>query len=136
MLKKEQPISFDWNKPSNAADSSYTNKSNTATPSTHSPVTSKYESGDILTSDEHDTESPGVSGSLYATCIQLRRSPPVVNVLKILTLTDTSGVKVKMLSVSAGSGRVNSCFDSMTPLVYSTQNGSKVVGEALGDADG
>ena len=129
-------MSSDCDSPAKSDESSYANNSNTATPSTHSPVTSKYESGDILTFDEHDTESPGVSGSLYATCIQLRRSPPVVNVLKILTLTDTSGVKVKMLSVSAGSGRVNSCLDSMTPLVYSTQNGSKVVGEALGDADG
>ena len=129
-------MSSDCDSPAKSDESSYTNTSNTATPSTHSPVTSKYESGDMAVFDEHDTESPGVLGSLNATWIQLRRSPPVVNLLTILAVTDTSGVKVKMLSVSFGSGSVNSCFDNMTPLVYSTQNGSKVVGEALGDEDG
>ena len=41
-----------------------------------------------------------------------------------------------MTSAPLGSRRVNSSLVSMTPLVYSTQNGSNVVGDALGDAEG
>ena len=132
-------MSCDCDNPENSDESSYTNSSNTATPSTHSPVTSKYESGDISSCDEHDGESPEspvTVGSLNATCIQSTGLAPLVNVLRILTVTDSFGSNVNTINTSLGSGSVGSSFDNITPWVYLTQNGSNVVGAALGDADG
>ena len=54
----------------------------------------------------------------------------------ILTVTLTSGTNVTMINTPLGSRRVNSSLLNITPLVYSTQNGSNVVGEALGEIDG
>ena len=132
-------MSCDCDNPENSDESSYTNSSNTATPSTHSPVTSKYESGDISSCDEHDGESPEspvTVGSLNATCIQSTGLAPVVNVLVILTVTDSLGSNVITINAPSARGSVNSSLDNITPWVYLTQNGSKVVGEALGDEDG
>ena len=89
--------------------------------------------------DAHDgesPESPTTLGSLKATCIHPRRFAPVVKTLEILTVTLVFGSKLKMTNALSGSRRVSSSLLNMTPLVYSTQNGSKVVGEALGDAEG
>ena len=46
------------------------------------------------------------------------------------------GTNDVMINVPLGSFRVTSSLVNMTPVVYVTQNGSKVVGEELGDADG
>jgi len=110
-----------------------------ATPSTHCPVTSKESPGDISSSDIHDGDapsSPTTSGSLNATCIHPRGSVPIVKTLMILMVTLTSGTKDKMISTPFGKARASSSLVNMTPLVYSTQNGSKVVGEELGAEEG
>ena len=97
----------------------------------------------MFSSDAHDGDSPGSSpespstfGSLNATCIHPRGSIPVVKTLIIRTLTLTSGTNDTMINIPSGSVRVNSSRVNMTPFVYSTQNGSKVVGAELGDSDG
>ena len=41
-----------------------------------------------------------------------------------------------MINTPLGSLRVNSSLLNMTPLVYGTQNGSKVVGAELGETEG
>ena len=56
--------------------------------------------------------------------------------LTICTVTLTFGMKFKMTNTPFGSLRASSSLVNMTPLVYTTQNGSKVVGAALGAADG
>ena len=59
-----------------------------------------------------------------------------MNTFEILTVTLVLGSKLKMINASSGSSRLGSFFVSCTPVVYSTQNGSKLVGAALGDAEG
>ena len=97
----------------------------------------------MFSSDAHDGDSPGSSpespstlASLNATCIHPRGSIPVVKTLIIRTLTLTSGTNDTMINIPSGSVRVNSSRVNMTPFVYSTQNGSKLVGVELGDTDG
>ena len=54
----------------------------------------------------------------------------------ILTVTLTSGMNTTIINTPLGSRRVNSSLLNITPLVYSTQSGSYVVGEALGETEG
>jgi hypothetical protein len=59
-----------------------------------------------------------------------------VNKFLILTVTLTSGTKLRITKVSLGRLRVTSSLLNITPFVYGTQNGSNGVGEVLGKADG
>ena len=114
---KSQPKLLDWESPEKAAESSYTNKSKMATPSTHSPLTEKESLGAMLSTDVHDGESPATSGSLKTTCIHPRGSVATVKTLTIWTVTLTLGTKFKMTNTPFGSLRANSSLVSMTPLV-------------------
>jgi phage tail tape-measure protein len=52
------------------------------------------------------------------------------------TVTLSPGTNDKIISTPSGRRSVSSSLVSITPLVYSTQNGSNVVGAELGAADG